>query len=149
MALDIGPIRSDEIEAVVALWQATGLTRPWNDPYRDIAFARAQPTSCVLAGREDGLVAASCVTGHDGHRGQLYYLAVSPDRQGRGYGRLMVEAAEDWLRERGVWKMNLLVRSENVDVIGFYEAMGYEKGNTIQFGKRIDHDVQISTLNSG
>ena len=33
-------IEDRDVEAVVALWQACGLTRPWNDPYKDISFAR-------------------------------------------------------------------------------------------------------------
>ena len=28
---------------VIALWQACGLTRPWNDPAADIALARRGP----------------------------------------------------------------------------------------------------------
>lgn len=33
----IRPFVASDTESVVALWQACGLTRPWNDPYRDIA----------------------------------------------------------------------------------------------------------------
>ncbi|WP_298021553.1 hypothetical protein [uncultured Parasphingopyxis sp.] len=44
-------IRSAEIsdsEAVIALWQRCGLTRPWNEPAADFAAALANPTSDVL-----------------------------------------------------------------------------------------------------
>ena len=47
--MPIRPIRADETDAVVALWEGAGLTRPWNDPGQDIAFARATPTADVLA----------------------------------------------------------------------------------------------------
>ena len=53
------------------------------------------------------------MVGHDGHRGVLYYLAVDPEFQKRGFGKAAVAAAEAWLRARGVWKINLMVRSEN------------------------------------
>ena len=40
MTLTVRPIADGEEAAVIALWQACGLTRPWNDPAADLAFAR-------------------------------------------------------------------------------------------------------------
>jgi RimJ/RimL family protein N-acetyltransferase len=75
---------------------------------------------------------ASVMVGHDGHRGAMYYLAVCPKHQGRSHGRRIVNAAETWLRERGVWKVNLLVRDDNRSVLAFYKELGYEPGETVQ-----------------
>ena len=36
----IRDITDDDIPQVIALWHATGVSRPWNDPAADIAFAR-------------------------------------------------------------------------------------------------------------
>jgi ribosomal protein S18 acetylase RimI-like enzyme len=126
-----------DVDAVIALWSDCGLTRPWNDAVKDIAFARGKPNSDVLVGEVDGALVASAMVGHDGHRGMLYYLAVAPAEQGRGYGRAMVEAAERWLKERGVWKINLLVRTENAKVKGFYESLGYEISDVFCMARRI------------
>ena len=131
------PIADGDVDAVIALWFACGLTRPWNDPMKDIAFARGKSNSDVLVGEAGGALVASAMVGHDGHRGMLYYLAVAPAEQGRGYGRTMVEAAERWLKERGVWKINLLVRTENVKVRGFYEALGYEISDVFCMARRL------------
>ena len=49
-----------------------------------------------------------------------------PDSSGAGFGRQMVTAAEDWLRERGVIKAQLLVRDTNTRVVSFYEHLGFE-----------------------
>ena len=43
-----------------------------------------------------------------------------------------------WLRDRGVWKLNLLVRTENHRVTGFYEAIGYTEEKRVAFAKRLD-----------
>jgi ribosomal protein S18 acetylase RimI-like enzyme len=115
-----------DVEAVVALWQACGLTRPWNDPYKDISFSRQGADSTILVAEQDGRIIASVMVGHDGHRGMLYYVAVDPALRRGGLGRAAVRAAEAWLGRRGVWKVNLLVRSENDAVRGFYESLGYE-----------------------
>jgi ribosomal protein S18 acetylase RimI-like enzyme len=123
---------------VVALWRACGLTRPWNDPDADIAFARGKPNSEVLVGLARDRIVASAMVGHDGHRGAMYYVSVAPSERGRGYGRSIVAAAEAWLRERGVWKTNLLVRTGNEAVLGFYAGLGYVEGSTKQIEKWID-----------
>lgn len=111
---------------VVALWQSAGLTRPFNNPEKDINFARNGPASDVLAGLLEGQIVASVMLGHDGHRGTVYYVAVLPEMQHRGFGRDIMRAAENWLKERGVWKLNLMIRAENEAVRSFYEELGYE-----------------------
>jgi ribosomal protein S18 acetylase RimI-like enzyme len=136
--LAIRPIADGEEETVIALWHACGLTRPWNDPARDLAFARAKPNSDVLVGLAEDRIVASAMVGHDGHRGTMYYVSVDPARQGRGWGRQMVAAAEAWLTARGVWKANLLVRKGNEGVLGFYESLGYGPGTAQQIEKWID-----------
>jgi ribosomal protein S18 acetylase RimI-like enzyme len=131
-------ISDGDVERVVVLWKDCGLTRDWNDPYKDIRFARANGNSAVLVGEMDGQVVASVMVGHDGHRGVLYYLAVDPAFQKRGFGKAIHAAAVDWLRQRGVWKINLMVRAENKAVSGFYESLGYAVNPVLSYGKRID-----------
>jgi hypothetical protein len=125
-ALAFHPLTDADVEATVALWDRCGLLRPWNDPRKDIAYARGKPNSEVLVGRRNGCLVASVMVGHDGHRGIVYYVSVNPEAQGQGLGRQVMEAAEDWLKARGIWKLNLLVRAENDKVRGFYEHLGYE-----------------------
>ncbi|MBX9590352.1 MAG: GNAT family acetyltransferase [Hyphomonadaceae bacterium] len=137
-ALTIRPLTDGEEEAVIALWHACGLTRPWNDPATDLAFARGRPNSDVLVGLAGDRVVASAMVGHDGHRGTMYYVSVVPAERGRGYGRQIVAAAEAWLKARGVWKANLLVRKGNEAVLGFYDELGYEAGSAQQIEKWLD-----------
>ena len=124
-----------DTELLVSLWEACGLTRPWNDPRKDIAFARGEATSDVLVGELGPNVVASVMVGHDGHRGAVYYVSVSPALRGQGHGREVMAAAHDWLTARGVWKLNLLVRKTNASVIGFYEALGYKDSDTVSLQK--------------
>jgi ribosomal protein S18 acetylase RimI-like enzyme len=124
-------------DAVIALWGACGLTRDWNDPVKDFDFALAGATSTVLVHEIGGQIVASVMVGHDGHRGALYYLAVAPDHQKRGLGRAAVLAAENYLKKLGVWKINLMIRSENDAALGFYRAIGFEKNEVMSMGKRI------------
>lgn len=134
----IEPFRSLWSEDVVGLWERAGLTRPWNDPHADLRRAVEGPASAVLVGVSDGRPVATAMVGHDGHRGWVYYLAVSPDLQGNGHGRAMMDAAEAWLRERGVPKLNVMVRTDNEAVGGFYKSLGYGTDEVRVFSSRLD-----------
>ena len=136
--LSIAPIEDADIANVVALWQACGLTRPWNDPAADIALARRRPNSTVLIGREGATIVATALVGHDGHRGWVYYVAVDPDRRAQGHGRAIMTACEDWLRQSGIAKLQLLVRRENARAGAFYRSLGYAEFQSITFAKWLD-----------
>jgi ribosomal protein S18 acetylase RimI-like enzyme len=136
--LAISAITDADVEPVVALWQRCGLTRPWNDPHADIALARRRDNSTVLVGRDGGAIAATIMVGHDGHRGWVYYVAVDPDRRKRGFGRVIMAAAEDWLRAAGIAKLQLLVRRENAQANAFYGSLGFELSTSVMFQKWLD-----------
>jgi ribosomal protein S18 acetylase RimI-like enzyme len=125
MAFSVADATSGDIDAIVALWQRCDLTRPWNDPRTDIALALAGDNAALLAGHDQGEIVAAIMVGHDGHRGWFYYLAVDPARQRRGHGRVMVQAAEQWLAARGIVKAMLMIRPDNDKVRAFYETLGY------------------------
>jgi ribosomal protein S18 acetylase RimI-like enzyme len=137
-ALSIAAIEDADIATIIALWRRCGLTRPWNDPAADIALARKGPDAAVLAGRDGSGIVASVLVGHDGHRGWVYYVAVDPDVRQKGYGRVIMDAAEDWLRGRGIEKLQLMVRPDNAQVQAFYQKLGYVEQQRIVYAKWLD-----------
>jgi len=100
-------------------------------------MALSGPSSAVLLVLRDDQLLASAVVGHDGHRGTVYYVSVDPEFRGTGCGTLVMQHAEQWLRDRGMPKLNLIVRGENKQAIGFYESLGYAVEPNIQMGKRL------------
>ena len=137
-ALTIAAIEDADVAAVIVLWQRCGLTRPWNNPAADIALARRGPNAAMLVGRDGRGIAASVLVGHDGHRGWVYYVAVDPDHRHKGYGRVIMDAAEDWLRGRGIEKLQLMVRPDNSQVQAFYQSLGYFEQQRIVYAKWLD-----------
>ena len=125
----------EDESAVIALWEAAGLTRPWNDPGRDFERALAVPNAAVLILATADAVVASVMVGYDGHRGWVYYLAVAPGHRRGGLGRRLMDAAETWLRRRGAPKIQLMVREDNVEALGFYEALGLERQKVVTLGR--------------
>jgi ribosomal protein S18 acetylase RimI-like enzyme len=136
--LAITGIEDADVSAVVSLWERCALTRPWNDPVADIALARKNANATILLGRENDHIVASAMVGHDGHRGWVYYVAVDPDWRGQGLGRAIMTAAEDWLRQAGIAKLQLLVRRENAKASAFYETIGYDEAQVAVFAKWLD-----------
>jgi len=136
----IGNATAGDAAAVVALWRACGLTRPWNDPEADFALALDTPTSTVLVARGDA-IDGSIMVGFDGHRGWVYYLAVAPDRRRAGLGRALMAAAEDWLRDCGAPKIQLMVREDNAAALDFYQSLGLERQKVVTLGRFLERDA--------
>ena len=136
MLLTIKSATPEDATATVELWRSCDLLASYNDPSADFQFALAEPCSDVLVGKDEaGSIIGSVMVGHDGHRGWLYYVASSPQSRGSGIGRKMVRAAEEWLRQRGVVKAQLLVRETNTTVVAFYEHLGFETTPQTVMGK--------------
>lgn len=173
MVMELG---AEHAEAAAALWTQAGLVRPWNDPRGDFLRAVTGPTSAVLgvigtlddagAGTADGsqqgagpggaaptvsamALRGTAMVGADGHRGWVYYVAVRPQDQGQGLGVLLMAAAEDWLRQAGAPKVQLMVRTSNTAVVGFYERLGYADQETSVLGKFLDPELEALRRSHG
>jgi ribosomal protein S18 acetylase RimI-like enzyme len=135
--VDIAELDERQAEAAVALWEAVGLTRPWNDPRADFARAASGSSSAVLGAFDGETLVGTAMVGHDGHRGWVYYLAVAPEAQGHGCGTAIMAACHAWLGERDVPKLNLMVRTANAEAQAFYDALGYDVDDVCVRSKRL------------
>jgi ribosomal protein S18 acetylase RimI-like enzyme len=136
--LEIRPYEDSDETQVVRIWTECGLVVPWNDPIADIRRKLFVQRELFLVGCRGGSVISTVMAGYDGHRGWINYLAVHPDYQGAGFGRLMVERAERLLKAAGCPKVNLQVRRSNEKVIQFYEKIGYRADDVVSLGKRFE-----------
>jgi ribosomal protein S18 acetylase RimI-like enzyme len=136
----IRPFEPEDQPAVIGLWRRCGLTRPWNDPQKDIARKQAAQPELFLVGVVDGVIVATAMAGYDGHRGSVYYLAVDPGAQGKGLGRRLMAHVERALAELGCPKLNIMIRSDNERVAAFYSALGYEVNDVRVYGRRLIAD---------
>lgn len=140
----IRPFHVDDTDAVVELWRAAGLTRPWNDPHRDIARKLTVQPELFLVGERERRVVASAMAGYDGHRGWVNYLAVDPAHRGRGHARALMAEIERLLTAAGCPKVNLQVRADNEAALGFYAALGYSVDAAVSLGKRLEPDEPVA-----
>lgn len=139
-AIVIRPFNAADTVAVVVLWRACGLTRPQNDPHKDIARKlQVNPEWFLVAARGNEIV-GTVMAGYEGHRGWINYLGVAPALQRGGLGRRLMAEAEARLRAAGCPKINLQVRPDNTVAIAFYERIGFAVEGAISLGKRLERD---------
>ena len=67
--MKIRAFKPEDESAVVALWDACELTRPWNDPHKDIARKLAVQPELFFVGEDEHEIVASVMAGYEGHRG--------------------------------------------------------------------------------
>lgn len=68
-----------------------------------------------------------------GKRGYLGLLGVEPARQGKGLGRKLMDAAEDYFRREGCREVDLRVISPRTPLPVFYEHLGFAQTGTAPF----------------
>jgi ribosomal protein S18 acetylase RimI-like enzyme len=140
MKLKIRPFALSDEKAVVLLWTDCGLVVPWNNPQRDIQRKLKVQPDLFLVGCAGDHIIATVMSGYEGHRGWINYLAVHPQHQRKGIARRMMGEAEANLRAVGCPKINLQVRSTNTGVIEFYKNIGFKNDEVVSFGKRLEPD---------
>ena len=138
--IEIRAYRESDQDDVVNLWRECELVKPWNDPIKDIRRKLDVQRDLFLVGLLDGKLVATVIAGYEGHRGWINYLAVSKECREMGFGRLMMDEAEERLRAMGCPKVNLQIRSSNIDVIRFYRSPGYSEDDVVSMGKRLEQD---------
>lgn len=127
-------------QSVLELWKACDVLRPWNDPDRDIDRKLQFQPELFFVGIVNSQVVASAMAGYDGHRGSVFYLAVHPEVQGLGYGQYLMTHIETVLANLGCPKLNIVVRSKNGAVLGFYRNLFYATDDVVSLGKRLIPD---------
>ena len=137
----IRPYAAGDETAVIELWDKCRLTRPWNDPRKDIARKLAVQPELFLVGVLGEAIVATVMAGYEGHRGWVNYLAVSPEHQRKGLGKTLMREVEKRLMERGCPKLNVQVRAANSEALQFYRRLGYAQDEAVALGKRLIADA--------
>ena len=66
-------------------------------------------------------------------RGYFGMLAVDPNKQGQGLGRVLVRAVEDYCTNAGCAHLDLDVVDLRVELPGFYNALGFTRAGSIPY----------------
>ncbi len=138
--MEIREFQLADSDQVIALWTECGLTKPWNDPMRDIHRKMQSADSLFLVGEQGNRIIAAVMGGYDGHRGWMNYLAVAPGAQRTGIATKLINDLESRLVAVGCAKLNLQIRTDNLAVQEFYATLGYSTDAVVSMGKRLIPD---------
>jgi GNAT superfamily N-acetyltransferase len=122
-------------------------------------FFRSGPAGIVTLVATDpaGAVAGFCITGPyrdderdladaalSGSVGEVYALYTDPPRWGCGAGRVLLEAAVEWLASRGLRPVRLWVLAGNERARRFYESAGFAAdGRVADFEIAGEHSPEV------
>ena len=134
----IRPYAETDEAAVARLWREVFPDAPaWNRPESDITRKLSVQRELFLVATLEEELVGTAMGGYDGHRGWVYYVAVSPRRRREGIGRALMQRIEEELTRLGCPKLNLQVRASNHEVVAFYEELGYQVEERVSMGKRL------------
>lgn len=138
-----------DYDEVYALWtkiRGFGI-RSVDDSYEGVEqFLKRNPQTSVVA-VADGKIVGSILCGHDGRRGCFYHVCVDEDYRRQGFGQQMVVAAMEALRTENVNKVSLIAFTENDIGNAFWNTIGWEKREDLNYYDFTLNEENITAFN--
>jgi ribosomal protein S18 acetylase RimI-like enzyme len=126
----------EDCPGVLALWgRARTVHAVTPDRLTDARRLVTETPGTLLVARVEGEIVGALIAGWDGWRGNLYRLAVHPDRRRAGIARELVRAGEASLHRRGARRITALVPFDDARAGAFWDAVGYPADDEI--GRRV------------
>jgi GNAT superfamily N-acetyltransferase len=118
------------------------------DEQRLAAMMRKGNVLVAEAGDSSGQLLGCVYTEVRGNRGYMGQLAVGPAFQGTGFGRVLIEAAEDHLHRQGCVAMDITVLSMRPELPPIYRKFGYVETGIEEFHstQRLKSDVECHAI---
>lgn len=131
----------EDYDQVFRLWQGTkgmGLSEADSRMNIEKFLERNQGLSFVC--RDNERMIGTVLAGHDGRRGYIYHLAVTPEYRSRGIAKQLVLKSLQRLQEAGIAKCHLFVFSDNELGKGFWTKVGWQKRIDIEVFSKTNQD---------
>jgi ribosomal protein S18 acetylase RimI-like enzyme len=126
-AVSIRPAAAADVQEVLDLWErarsGAAVTPDTPDALQALI---AHTNDALLVAEFEGEIVGTVIAAWDGWRGNIYRLAVRPDRRRLGIGLQLVKAGEVRLREKGARRITALVATEELGAAALWGAAGYE-----------------------
>ena len=111
---------------IIALWKRSGIEVSSSDTRDEIAKMLKRNPDLFLIGKENEKVIAVVMGAFDGRRGYVHHLAIDPDYQKKGYGKMMIDKLFETFHIKKVHKVHLFIEKNNKEVADFYKKLGWE-----------------------
>lgn len=124
----IRPLAADDHDALLALWEASGLPNKPSGRDSRAAFEvqLALPQLRFIGLFEGDKLIGSALATHDGRKGWVNRVAVHPDHRQQGIASRLVDVCEAWLESCGIEIFACLIEGWNDSSRALVRAKGYE-----------------------
>lgn len=117
-----------DYERMIGLWsEIDGLALSEADSRANIEMYLTRNKGLSYVYEVEGEVVGTILCGHDGRRGYIYHVAVSPKFRNRRIGVQLVELSLDKLKEEGIDKCHIFVLDDNEVGSQFWSKIGWAK----------------------
>ena len=115
-----------DLQQVLKVWETSlGVGMNESDTIEHLTVFLQRNPELSLVAVDNEVIVGAVLCGHDGRRGYLHHLAVSPNYQRQGIGTQLVERCLAALRELQILKCNVFVHSDNEDGSVFWRSQGW------------------------
>jgi len=111
---------------IISIWRKAGVSVGSTDTKDEIKRILDKNPQLFLVGKIDQKIIGVVIGGFDGRRGYVHHLAVDPDYQKMGYGKIIMDELIARFRKMGVHKVHLFIEKYNKEVVNFYLNLGWE-----------------------
>lgn len=119
-------MKDDDFSDVYEMWKQAKLSLDtYENEKREFEnMIEINPDSCFVAVNE-GKVIGSIFGTSNGRRAFIFHLAVHAEWQGKGIGKKLLTSVEIPLKKKHLKKLYVMVDSDNLQAIPFYEKCDY------------------------
>jgi ribosomal protein S18 acetylase RimI-like enzyme len=139
MNVVIRKMTSKDYDSVIILWKKGNIPyRPQGrDSKKNIQWQLQQPTSLYFIAENDRKIIGAILGTHDGRKGWINRLVVTPSYRQKGIAKRLIEEVENHLAAIGIDIVACLIEDWNVTSMQVFERLGYTKHTDIPyFSKR-------------
>jgi len=140
--VSIRSFRIQDYDEVITLWKQSQLPfKPLGrDKKESIEKEITQDTALFYVAEYQGHIIGSIFATHDGRKGWINRLAVQPQNQNQGIGRLLIQYIERIFDQKGIDIITCLVEEWNQVSLDFFERMGFIRHDDIIYYSKRKHD---------
>ncbi len=123
-----------DLNSLCKLWKEVFPHDPPHNEPELMLRQKLKVDDLIFVACEHETIVGAVMCGYDGHRGWLYAVAVAEHFRRKSVGQQLIQKAKDELKKLGCIKVNLQIRSDNVEVMQFYTSLGFTEEPRVSMG---------------